>query len=131
MSNTNNMGGHLIIDITDCVTTGKLDEVIDKMSSLATELNLNVVSACSHQFEPQGATHILLLSESHFSIHTFPETERITIDLYCCKDLDWTKAVYAIGNKFKGKLYARLISRDDTFPSPPRPDEETQTHSDV
>ena len=125
------MGGHLIIDITNCATTGKLDEVINKMSNIATQLELNVVSACSHQFEPQGATHILLLSESHFSIHTFPETERIAVDLYCCKDLDWNKAVCAIGNQFRGKLYARLIARDDSITDPPRPDEEAQTHSDV
>ena len=38
----------------------------------------------AHKFEPQGFTLIALLSESHFSFHTFPERGVISFDFFTC-----------------------------------------------
>jgi S-adenosylmethionine decarboxylase len=41
---------------------------------------------------PGGLTGFLLLSESHLSIHTFPERGYAALDLYCCRprpSWDW------------------------------------------
>lgn len=39
-----------------------------------------------HHFGGEGGvTALLLLSESHLTIHTFPEVGAVTIDLYCCR----------------------------------------------
>jgi S-adenosylmethionine decarboxylase len=39
-----------------------------------------------HQFGGEaGVTALLLLSESHLAIHTFPEVGAATLDLYCCR----------------------------------------------
>ncbi|MHB0879375.1 adenosylmethionine decarboxylase [Paenibacillus sp. SEL1] len=43
-----------------------------------------VMSVQSKQFEPQGATVLVLLSESHLSIHTYPERGFAAIDCYTC-----------------------------------------------
>jgi S-adenosylmethionine decarboxylase len=43
-----------------------------------------VLSVQSKQFEPQGATVLVLLSESHLSIHTYPERGFAAIDCYTC-----------------------------------------------
>ncbi|WP_199618455.1 adenosylmethionine decarboxylase [Paenibacillus alkalitolerans] len=45
-----------------------------------------VLSVQSKQFEPQGATVLVLLSESHLSIHTYPEKGFAAIDCYTCGD---------------------------------------------
>ena len=37
-----------------------------------------------HQFEPQGLTGIILLAESHISIHTWPEKGEAAIDVFTC-----------------------------------------------
>lgn len=37
-------------------------------------------------FEPQGFTILYLLSESHLSIHTFPEKSFLSFDLYTCRE---------------------------------------------
>ena len=37
-----------------------------------------------HQFEPQGLTGIVLLAESHISIHTWPEKGEAAIDVFTC-----------------------------------------------
>jgi len=39
----------------------------------------------------QGYTGIGILSESHISIHTYPEKNSISIDFYSCKNLDYHK----------------------------------------
>jgi len=65
----------------DIKTVDKLDE---KMSTLVTQLKLTEVSRCFHQFEPFGATGVILLAESHFSVHTYPEHEMLYFDLFCC-----------------------------------------------
>jgi S-adenosylmethionine decarboxylase len=40
----------------------------------------------SHKFEPQGVTAVALLSESHLSIHTWPEHGYAAIDAFTCGD---------------------------------------------
>ena len=37
-----------------------------------------------HQFEPQGLTGIILLAESHISVHTWPEKGEAAIDVFTC-----------------------------------------------
>ena len=39
-----------------------------------------------HKFEPQGITGLVLLAESHISIHTWPELNYMAIDLFTCGD---------------------------------------------
>ena len=45
-----------------------------------------------HQFEPQGLTGIVLLAESHISIHTWPERGEAAIDVFTCGERD-SKAI--------------------------------------
>jgi S-adenosylmethionine decarboxylase len=51
------------------------------------ELELRPVSApIWHQFPGEGGvTGVVLLSESHLSVHTFPESGFAAINLYCCR----------------------------------------------
>ncbi len=50
-----------------------------------------------HKFPAKGGvTALLLLSESHLAIHTFPELEAATLNLYCCRPrppFDWQGAL--------------------------------------
>lgn len=50
----------------------------------ATASGLTVVGDTFHQFEPQGVTGTVLLSESHLAIHTWPEAGFATIDVFVC-----------------------------------------------
>ena len=47
-----------------------------------------------HKFKPRGLTGFFLLSESHLSIHTWPEERYIAFDLFTCgKENDIKKAL--------------------------------------
>jgi S-adenosylmethionine decarboxylase proenzyme len=56
------------------------------MVQIAEECNLTVVNKAFHQFEPVGVTGVLVLSESHFSVHTYPEREDLYLDIFCCSE---------------------------------------------
>jgi S-adenosylmethionine decarboxylase len=54
------------------------------MVEAAEACGATVMSVQSKQFEPQGATVLVLLSESHLSIHTYPEKGFAALDCYTC-----------------------------------------------
>ena len=54
------------------------------MIRIAEKCGFTVVARSFHQFEPHGTTGVLVLAESHFSAHTYPELNRIYIDVFCC-----------------------------------------------
>jgi S-adenosylmethionine decarboxylase len=50
---------------------------------------LTPVGECFHPFapehgEPRGVTGVLLLAESHLAVHTWPELDAVTLDVYVC-----------------------------------------------
>jgi S-adenosylmethionine decarboxylase len=60
------------------------DWLKDQLVEAAEATGATVLSVQSRQFEPQGATVLVLLSESHLSIHTYPEKGFAAIDCYTC-----------------------------------------------
>lgn len=110
------LGKHLILDIS-CVrniqsleTVGAVRAVMD---SVVAACNLTVVGCTAHQFDPHGATVVYLLSESHLSIHTWPEKAAACVDLFCCSDRMWVEeALRAFRLAFPGAvLRSHVIPR--------------------
>jgi S-adenosylmethionine decarboxylase len=59
------------------------------MLTTAAELcGATILNTVSYKFEPHGVTAILLLAESHISIHTFPEKRTAAADVYTCSATD-------------------------------------------
>ena len=82
-------GKHLIADIiniTNFELLNTVEGVKPLMEKIIKDMDLHVVGEVHKQFEPIGATCLYLLSESHLSIHTYPEIKYCAIDLYCCND---------------------------------------------
>ncbi len=59
----------------------KLKEILIKAVLQAKSTPLECVI---HKFEPHGITGVVLLSESHMAIHTWPEINYIAIDIFTC-----------------------------------------------
>ncbi|MGZ3788339.1 MAG: S-adenosylmethionine decarboxylase [Bacteriovorax sp.] len=77
------------------------------------EKNLTVVKKVEHKFTPQGETIVFILSESHFTIHTYPENRYISMDIYVCNmATDLEKVVDQIKAKVPfEKIHSRLLER--------------------
>lgn len=88
------------------VVVKKVDELIPLMETVVSRLKLNEVSRAFHQFDPEGVTGVIVLSESHFSAHTYPEKDRIYLDLFCCsKHFDPNEAASVISDVFGADLF--------------------------
>jgi len=79
-------GRHVAVDTwggnLDILNSAELLE--SHMVEAAEACGATVLSVQSKQFEPQGATVLVMLSESHISIHTYPERGFAAIDCYTC-----------------------------------------------
>lgn len=79
-------GRHVAVDTwgVDFELLNSAEFLQTQMVEAAEACGATVMSVQSKQFEPQGATVLVLLSESHLSIHTYPERGFAAIDCYTC-----------------------------------------------
>ena len=87
------LGREFLVDASGCDpaalrSVATLRAVFDRVVA---ELGLQPLDQLWHVFpEPGGVTGLLLLSESHLTVHTFPECGVATFNLYCCRPKpDW------------------------------------------
>lgn len=93
---------HHILGVLHGVSIHRTEELVQPMEQVIKELELTEVTRAFHQFEPFGATGVIVLSESHFSAHTYPESSSVYLDLFCCsKDFKPDKAKECIQRVFR------------------------------
>ncbi|HWO75514.1 MAG TPA: adenosylmethionine decarboxylase [Bacillus sp. (in: firmicutes)] len=84
------MGRHVISELWGC-DFEKLNDVvqIEKIFvDAALKSGAEVREVAFHKFAPQGVSGVVIISESHLTIHSFPEHGYASIDVYTCGDLD-------------------------------------------
>jgi S-adenosylmethionine decarboxylase proenzyme len=88
------------------------------------EAGLMVVAEAFHQFPAAGATGALVLAESHLAIHTWPELDSVTLDLYVCNySQDNRAAAESAYNALRAELKPTRISRRDVIRGGPVQDD--------
>lgn len=109
-------GKHLILD---CLTNDvkNLIDYMDSrqhMNSVLVRIGATVLHSNFHSFgENEGYTGIFMLSESHLSIHTWPEKSFFSLDIYTCGDVDPIDAKNPILDFFKVHHYTcRYLNRE-------------------
>lgn len=67
-----------------------------------------------HQFEPAGATVVVLLAESHASLHTWPEKSAVCVDFFTCSEsMDVSLAIAMLEKAFgAGHVAVRTVNRE-------------------
>ena len=80
------VGRHVIYEMQDGNPNLLNNEefVKDALKQAAEDSGATLLSIVSHKFEPQGVTAVALLSESHISIHTWPEHGYAAVDAFTC-----------------------------------------------
>jgi len=84
------MGKHYLLNLYGCPYILLNDEIflINLLKNAAILSGAVVHETIHKKFEPQGVTVVCLLSESHISIHTWPEEGKAAADVYTCGDCD-------------------------------------------
>lgn len=80
------VGRHLLIDLYGCTPDRLSDEfrVVECLEQAALAAGCVVLGRLSHRFQPQGVAAVVLLAESHASVHTWPEHRFAAVDLFFC-----------------------------------------------
>ena len=82
-------GKHMICDIKNIKNVALLDNMTDVkeiLMNICKDCNYEVLNIIEHKFEPYGYSLLFLLSESHISVHTFPERNYLSFDIYTCRE---------------------------------------------
>ncbi|KRF18714.1 adenosylmethionine decarboxylase [Paenibacillus sp. Soil787] len=108
-------GRHTVVDVwgVDASFLDNVDFLRLIMVNAAVKSSATVLSVIHKKFEPSGCSILVLLSESHLSIHTYPKEGFAAIDGYTCgKRVDPKIAVdYLVDILQPKKIYTKTLIR--------------------
>ena len=102
-------GKHLICNfkqIENKELLNSIDHLKNMCKTICKTHDFSVLQECEHVFSPIGCTFLFLLSESHISIHTFPEKAHMSLDIYTCRQYKDNQVYNSIFNYLKTMLDA-------------------------
>lgn len=79
------LGKHLIAEFMGC--KAKLDTVSvvkQAMERAAIKARATIVQSVFHRFNPYGISGVVVIAESHLTIHTWPEFSYAAVDIFTC-----------------------------------------------
>lgn len=82
------LGTHTILEFEGCpyerlTDSGKVEQAFREA---ARRSNATVVDSLFHYFNPHGVSGVVVIAESHFTVHTWPEHGYAAIDFFTCSD---------------------------------------------
>ena len=82
----NTLGSHFLLEVAGCPyeKLNNKDFVEKVLLEAAREADATVVTSAFHTFSPFGVSGIVVISESHIAIHTWPECGYAAIDVFTC-----------------------------------------------
>ncbi len=83
------LGTHLLVELRECNTEilKNLEKVRNALVSAAKEAKATIVDVSFHEFNPFGISGVVVIAESHLTIHTWPEYDYAAIDIFTCGDI--------------------------------------------
>ena len=106
------LGYHLILELEGCSSAALDDrETVSRVMTEAVEASgATLIQPFFHQFSPQGVSGVVIISESHFSIHTWPEYGYAAVDIFTCGDqIDMEVAVERLRRGFGAEAVQKML----------------------
>ena len=92
----NYLGRHVLAEFFECdpnvLNNSQMVESL--MVDAALECGATIVQKCFHMFSPHGVSGVVIISESHLAIHTWPELGYAAVDLFTCGEKCDPKVAY-------------------------------------
>ena len=79
-------GTHLIIDVWDAANLDDVGHIERTLRECVEVAGATLLHCHLHRFNPEGVSGVLVLAESHISIHTWPEIGYAALDVFMCGD---------------------------------------------
>jgi len=105
----NALGKHLLVELNDCdrELLNDLETIRDIMLAAAIGCGATVLGESFHRFSPHGISGVIIIAESHLTIHTWPEYGYAAADVFTCgTTVQPEKAVDIITERFKPRNYS-------------------------
>jgi len=85
----NALGRHLLLELFDCDldAISNLEAVKGALVEAAKRAQATIVDVVFHEFNPFGVSGVVVIAESHLSIHTWPEYRYAAVDVFSCGDV--------------------------------------------
>lgn len=82
------LGQHLLAEFTGCDTTilNSIDQIEKILIESARRSGATIVDSVFHCYNPHGLSGVVVIAESHMSIHTWPEYGYAAVDFFTCGD---------------------------------------------
>ncbi|BDG60084.1 adenosylmethionine decarboxylase [Caldinitratiruptor microaerophilus] len=100
------LGRHILAEVYGCDPTllNDIKHVEKVMVDAALNAGAEVREVAFHRFSPQGVSGVVIISESHLAIHTWPELGYAAVDVFTCgDDVDPWIACQHICDQFKAE----------------------------
>lgn len=83
------LGTHLLVELRECnpEILKSLEKVRSIMVSAAKDAKATIVDVSFHEFNPFGISGVVVIAESHLTIHTWPEYDYAAVDIFTCGDI--------------------------------------------
>ncbi|MEN6459886.1 MAG: adenosylmethionine decarboxylase, partial [Syntrophomonas sp.] len=80
------LGRHVLAEVHGCrfEVLNDINKVQDIMVNAALEAGAEIRELVFHKFSPQGVSGVVVISESHLAIHTWPELGYAAVDVFTC-----------------------------------------------
>ena len=80
------LGWHHLVELYGCEVAAldDLPHIEAALIAAARAAGATVLDARFHKFAPQGVSGVVLIAESHLSVHTWPEHAYAAVDLFTC-----------------------------------------------
>ncbi|UCH56630.1 MAG: adenosylmethionine decarboxylase [Candidatus Bathyarchaeota archaeon] len=106
----------LLIDLYGCqADLDDEDLLISALEAAAERVGAKIVRRITQRFQPVGVSVILILSETHLSIHTWPERGYAALDIFICGEGKDPEAAWGViqerlePSSFKANQLDRVI----------------------
>ena len=107
------LGRQVTIEYYECGAKALLDRdrVEKALLKAADDSGANIISSSFHKFEPQGISGVVVIAESHFTVHAWPEHDYAAVDIFTCgNSIDLKLAINSMKDSFESKNV--IISSD-------------------
>ena len=94
-------GTHLLLEMWGASNLDDPDLIEETLCNAARASRATILHAHTHHFSPYGGVSgVVVLAESHISIHTWPERGYVALYIFMCGDCDPYKAVPVLRQTF-------------------------------
>lgn len=94
-------GTHLLIDLWGATNLNSPQQIEEVLKECAIVCGATILHSHMHHFAPQGVSGVIVLAESHISIHTWPERQYASLDIFMCGTCNPYQSIEILNKYFK------------------------------